>query len=256
MRPYDYRKHKIKWHNEPMHRLRLVSFVAERFWNLAFALRLGMEALTPARVRSVSLSDIEVDGVRKCDEVNIEVPEKDAALAFRIACGVVDFVEHIGFRILNAVVPDTRSDGKTSEHDLVGERKGMGGQSSIEVKCKTIQKVERLYDTFRFQMREDALKLWKADKFCERVVVLVEFDAKQSLDVGWRTLRCESYNGVDWKALRGWGGPAAQPPVPGPTANRSSTATRGVKRPRGSNNMSSLAGDSMWVSIAGAKYTT
>ena len=244
-----------------MKRLRMVSFVAERFWRLAFALRIGMEAMTSTSVRNVKLNEIEIDGVRKRGEVEFEVPEADAALALRIAFGVVVLLEDVGYRILNAIVPDTSSDGKSSEHDLVGERKGAGGQSSIEVKCKIVKSPKRLFDTFRRDMRTDALKLWNPAKHRERVVVLVEFTAEQTIDDGWRIIRCERYNGAGWQALRGWGGgyagplaPRMQPPPPRQPAplQASPDGRRSVKRPRGVSNDS----NSRCVLIAGTQYTT
>ena len=96
-----------------------------------------------------------------------------------------------------------------------------------EVKCKSIEKYQRLLDTFRPQMRRDALKLWKPAEFCERVVVLVEFDKQGSLDGGWRIMRCESYDASgEWKALCGWGGRESL------QTTAAVTASGGVKRKR------------------------
>ena len=125
------------------------------------------------------------------------MPLVDAALAISIARAVVDFLGEQGFRILNAVVP-----AAGGEHDLVAERSGLPRLSSIEVKCKSIRKVERLFDTFRGQMRQAALKLRIPHKFSERVILLVEFDAQKPLDAGWKLMRCESFNG-EWEELSG-----------------------------------------------------
>ena len=138
--------------------------------------------------------------------------------------------------------------------------------------------MQKLFDTFRGQMRGQALKQWKPYEFCERVIDLVEFDAHQSLDDGWRMLRCESYIGYQWIALCGWGGPSRATPPTLPLWTQS-VAARGVKRGRetvsaSANSSSSSSGRSSinsnnkhnlidskgatckWVSIGGEEYTT
>jgi hypothetical protein len=251
---FNYTRNKIKWHGTPMHRLRLVSFVAEQFWKLVFCERMGFNELSPGCVTSVGLSKIEVDGVKKRGETYIEVSAEDSLLALKIARAVADLLAELGFRILDAVVGASVG-GEHCEHDLVGERRGFARRSSIEVKCKSIKKEVRLEDTFRGQMRKAALKLWKPAEFSERVVVLVQFDARVALDAGWKMIRCEAYDGLRWKNLHGWGGPPATKISPPPGVGR------GVKRKRGGSNKivdnsSSSGSDARSVVVDGEQYTT
>ena len=132
---------KVLWHSSGLHRLRFVSFVAESFWKLAFGGRRGLNGLLPSSVPSVKLSDVKVVGSTELvGEVEFAVGEVDAALALKIARAAVVALEDLSYRVLDAVVPDTDKDGKYSEHDLLVERRGQPGTSSVEVKCKTIKK--------------------------------------------------------------------------------------------------------------------
>ena len=174
-------------------------------------------------VKYVSLSDIEIDGVKKRGNVDIEVSAADSTLALHVARGVIDcLVDKHQFRILDAVQGMT-ANGKHMEHDLIGERRCHEKRSSIEVNCKSIKKEEVLETKFREQMRKAALKLWVPSEFSERVVVLVEFDYFKDLSRGYRCIRVETYNGCRWISLQGWGGivaPAAVPPAIAAPSNK------------------------------------
>lgn len=213
--PLKLAKHTIKWHGTPLHRLRLVSFVAEQFWKLAFKQRRGMNVLAWDSLKTVWLNDVEVDGLKKRDEVEVEVPMEYAQLAYRVACAAVLLLEHLLYRILDVVVP-----GPSGEHDLIVEGRGLSGQSSVEVKCKTIKSPQTQLQNFRQQLRRDALKLWRPKQFTERLVVMFEF-ADGTSDETWRIIRCEAYNGSDWQSLSGWGGPQR---------TLATSADRGIKR--------------------------
>ena len=76
-------------------------------------------------------------------------------LALKIARGVVGSLQKLRYRFLDAIVPE-RGGG---EHDIIAERDGLPGRSSIEVKCRQINKPDSLLNTVRMQLREDALKL-------------------------------------------------------------------------------------------------
>jgi len=260
-----------------MHELRMVSFAAEQFWKFAFTLALGLNSASASNLQSVLLSDVRVNG-KWYEEAEVLVPEKDAELALRVAIGVVNLLEgeKFRYRILGAVV---RAGGGGGEHDLVAERKGKPGRSSIEVKCKRVKKEERLYDTFRQQMRKDALKAWRPAEFKDRVVVLVQFPGVGSLAQGWTCMRCESYDASgSWKALYNWDN--QQPAASSASGSRSATeqtpkmtageggakhSKRAAEAPsgpskksraiQGSGASSSKSRQDIWVLIDGEKYT-
>ena len=210
-KPLKLAEHKIKWHGTLVHRLRLSSYAAEKFWHMAFGLQLGMNRLSPDAVRTAWLDDGEVDGIKKRGEVEVELPADYQELAFKIACAAVELLESHGYRILNAIVPerdandsdDVQNSSKKKEHDLVAERKGLWGPSSWEIKCKTIQYPDKLLATVQKQLRKDALKLWRPKAYSERGVLLFEF-ADGAKDHTWRTSRCEAFNGT-WGEIFGWG---------------------------------------------------
>ena len=256
----DYRKHDIKWRGTDVCRLRLVSFVAERFWSIAFKDRAGLNILTWESVKFVILSDVIIDGRKYC-EASFDVLEKDAVLALKIARGAVEVLQNLRYRILDAIVPEVGG----GEHDIIGERDGLRSRSSIEIKCRQINKPEVLLPTVRKQLREDALKLWRPEMFSERMVLLIEFGAG-SLDSGWREIRCEAYNGL-WKSLRKWEGEDVPVSVESngcsvvgkrkreSSSNRSS-ARNTTSNTRGSNARGSTASSNNFVLIAGSKHTT
>ena len=182
--PYNLTKHRIKWHDTSLHRLRLVSFVAEQFWKLAFKERRDLNALAGDSIKTVWLNDVHVDGVKKRGEVEVEVPIEYAMLAYKIAMEAVMVLEQFFYRVLDVVVRETSS----GEHDLLVERRGLSGPSSVEVKCKTITSPKTQLENFRQQMRKDAIKLWRPSKFSERLVLVFEF-ADGAKDVSWRIVR-------------------------------------------------------------------
>ena len=249
----------ILWHRTALTRLRFVSYTAEQFWKLAFKQRKGLNALSAESVKSAFLDDVTVDGRERRGEVEFAVSREDATLALKIARGVVTALEDLGYRVLNAVVSGTKTDGAPGEHDLLAERRGLPSMSSVEVKCKTIKKPASLLEKARDQMRKDAAKLFDPLRFSERVVVLVEF-AGISLDDGWRIIRIERLNFGGWASLRGWPGASAVAVASG-VASPVAVAGGGVKRkrartPASESSSASLASGSKYVCLDGRKYAT
>ena len=253
----DYRDpcKKILWHGSALgaeQRLRFVSFVAERFWYMAFSMHLGLNQLKAEDVDSVVLSNVKVNG-HHFDNKTFKVPEADGAMALRIAIAVVELLEGLRYRVLDAVVPF-----RGSEHDLVAEKKGLPMRSSIEVVCRTIKKPSELLEDSRTQLRKKALKLWCPKTFSERLAVMVEFSGAGPLEHGWRALRCEAYSSRgEWTPLRGWGGAMDSYVEQKSTATkvqRSATPGSSAKRRR----TTGTVGDASdkFVLIDGAKYTT
>ena len=250
--PYKLGEHKIKWHGTLVHRLRLVSFVAEQFWKVAFKERRGLNSLAWDSVKTVWLNDVQVDGVRKRGEVEVEVPEEWARLALEVARAAVVLLEQLFYRILDVVVR-----GPTGEHDLIAEGRGLSGLSSVEVKCRTIKSPQTQLVNFRDQLRRDALKLWDPDRLSERIVVMFEF-ADGSKDESWRILRCEAYNGSVWKSLLGWGGAQrASLDAAGTGPKRGADAPAiAPKRRKTASSATANSSTEKWVLLAGAKYST
>ena len=210
-KPLKLAKHTIKWHGTLVHRLRLCSYAAEKLWHMAFCLRLGMNRLSADAVKTVWLNDVEVDGIKKRGEVEVELPADYQDLAYKIACAAVSLLESHGYRILNAIVPErtalvpgsSKKVDKKQEHDLVAERQGLWGPSSWEIKCKTVKDPDKLLATVQTQLRTEALELWRPAAYSERGVLLFEF-ANGASDRTWRTSRCEAFNGT-WAEIFGWG---------------------------------------------------
>ena len=253
---------KILWHGTALgktERLRFVSYLSEAFWKLAFKKRKGLNALSAHGVKSVLLEYITVDGRKRTGEVEFKVSEADAILALSIARAAVTALEDLGYRIVDAIVPDTKKDGGHGEHDLLAERRGQTGLSSVECKCKTIKNPDRLLEKARGQMRTEALQLFHGQRFCERVVVMFEYDGRP-LENGWKMLRIERLGASgEWKNLRGWGGPPAVAVPSNREVARSSVKRKRPSTPDGTSTerrQGDVASDCKWVSIAGAKYTT
>ena len=263
---------KILWHGTALarkDRLRFVSFVAEEFWKLAFKRRKGLNALSAHSVESVFLSGITVDGRKRMQEVEFKVSEADAKLALAIARAAVIALEDLGYRVVDAVVPDTKKNGEHGEHDLLVERRGLSCLSSVEVKCKTIKDPSKLLAKVREQLRAEASQLFHEKRFSERVVVMFEY-VGGPLEDGWKMLRIERLDATGgWRSLRGWGGPTAGAAASGAdvlfnTVSSGAAVRSSVKRKRPSTPdrsstdrpERSTTNDGKFVIIAGQKYTT
>jgi len=262
----------ILWHGTKIYRLRFVSFLAEQCWKLAFKARKGFPALRSDSVRSIFLSDVEVNG-RSYAEREFSVSQKDAAVAFAIAEAVVRHLDSLGYRFLDAVVPCVVG-GQRMEHDLVAWKMGVAKKISVEVKRKRIKKPSKLLKKALEQAREKIHKLALSSEFGARVLVMVEYPGGP-LENGWRALHCEHYTPAGgWESLPSGAalplGPIVRPSVSGVKRPRETTSPRrgvddtvsGVKRPRettsprkgGDDNADS--GDALFVLIAGVKYVT
>ena len=262
---YQDKSSKFLWHNTALHRLRFVSFVAEQFWLLAFKRHKGLNCLTAKSVKKVCLSDITINGQKKRREVEFTVSPEDGALALRIAVAVVVALEDLGYRMLDAVVPGTKSNGEAGEHDILAERRGLPLASSIEVKCRTIKNPKAILQDERKKLRKEAALLFDPNLFSERVVVLVEF-GDWSLDAGWRIIRIEKLVATGWTPLCGFQGASAAS-VTSRAVTEAAVSSGGVKRKREapSNSSSSRSSsqvnasssaDAKWVLIDGTKYAT
>ena len=241
----DYRKHAVQWHQEPLTRLRLASFAAERYWKKAFNERTGMNILSCDSVRSVTLSDVRIDG-RHYKEATIDLQPKDSTLALNIARAAVKFLESLHFRILDAILPEVGG----GEHDLVGERDGLQRRSSIEVKCRQVNDPAKALEGVREDLRAKALQLWRPQKYSERVVLLFEF-GKGSLDGGWSQIRCESFEG-SWQILSNW----KKDSVPIPPESVSTKRKRDSTPKRQPIANVTQGEQHRYVLIAGDRYTT
>ena len=250
----------ILWHGKSLgkaDRLRFVSFVAEHFWKLGFKERKGLNALSPQSVNVVFLNKIIVNNRKRSGQVGFQVSEADAILALSIARSAVEALEDLRYRIVDAVVPDTRKDGERGEHDLLAERRCQTGLSSIEVKCRTIKCRDKLLEKARSQMREDAKQLFHEQRFAERVVILFEYDGSP-LQNGWSALRIESLSAAGvWRNLRGWGG-AVSPVVPAIPATSISPTVPAIptSRKRKRNSDAAQLVVSRFVVLASERYTT
>ena len=216
---------------------------------------LGNGPRNQASVDVVLLNNITVNDRKRSGQVEFQVSEADATLALSIARSAVEALEDLGYRIVDAVVPDTKKNGDRGEHDLLAERRGQTALSSIEIKCKTIKRPEKLLEKARSEMREDAKQLFHEQRFTERVVLMFEYGGGP-LENGWNMLRIESLSAAgEWRSLRGWGGATAiavnpvapvSPVVPATPASR--------KRKRDSDAAPLVVGK--FVTLADERYTT
>ena len=193
--------------------LTVIGVAAEQFLKLAIHYRRGFNALSWWSVKSVEMRGVIINGVSR-SSITVEVPRRDAEIALRLARAVVERLEQVGFRMLDAIVPqrDARNT-VVGEHDLVAERSGQTGKSSIEIKCRTFLDGCRR-DEFRRQLQKDTCTWWPTavarpnHGWAERVCALVEFSSRGA-DV-WSALRCESLPAeakdepAGWTPLFGW----------------------------------------------------
>ena len=228
---YSDTAHKIFLNGYLVRSLTIIGIAAEYFWKLAIHDRRGFNCLSWSDVESVELRDVVVND-RNRSLVEVSVPRRDAEIALQLAHAVVELLEQKGFRMLDAIVPQRDASGnKVGEHDLVAERSGPSGKSSIEIKCRTILD-DRRRDEVRRQVQKDAYKWWPTaiarprHGWGERACVLVEFrsrDADNSFAIRCETLPADLPNEApNWKPLVGWrsrltnstGASSAQAPAP------------------------------------------
>ena len=118
-----------------------------------------------------------------------------------------------GFLLLDAIRSELEGGYSVGEHDLIASRMQQDGNSSIEVKLRTVKK-DHFMPTVRRQVQNLAYKLWPAATgktnhgWSERVVVLVHFADGRNQD--WETIYCESLaldlenKPENWKPEFGW----------------------------------------------------
>ena len=219
----NYEEHKIYLNGFRVKFLCLVGLAVELFLKMAFGVRRGLNALRwhdvgdTIEIRHVVIND------RNRSSVHVDLPRSAAVLALRVSHAVVAAMEQRGdMRVLDAIVPEKDANGDVvSEHDVVAERRGEPGKSSVEIKCRQI-KDDRYTDSFRRQLQNESMKLWKAataplgHQWAERVVVLVEW-GKGPLDGNFKAIRAESLPlgsrnlPENWNVLWGWRGRLASP---------------------------------------------
>lgn len=249
---YDFVADRIVLNRSRVTVLAVVGLAVETFVALVYHARKGFNALAWHQVKSVTFYDVTVNGVHKT-KVEVSVPREQAERALRIAFAICVRLEKFGFRLLDAVVAelDTKKQ-KVGEHDLIGERKGQKGKSSLEIKLRTIEK-DSFIDTVRKQVQSLAFygpskRFWPTavaknnHPWAERVVVLVIFrdPLADDFEICCEALpahaQCKPEN---WQALFGWertlapkraAAPRTPPPAASATQSRSSTADRSRKR--------------------------
>ena len=158
----DFRETKIYLGGYPVTALVVLGVAVEYFLKLAFKERRGLNCLEWSDVTVVTLLRVMING-RKRASVAIDVPRGLAETALRLARALVDKLELYGCRVLDAVVPHRRRGFNVGEHDLVVERAGVRGKSSVELKNRTVLKVNKR-QTWRRQAQQKAFQLWKDGK--------------------------------------------------------------------------------------------
>ena len=232
---YDYTLQKVYLNSYVVSCFTVVGIAAEYFWRLAIHDRRGFNALSWSSVRVIEMRNVIIND-RRHSLIEVGVPQRDAEMALRVARAVVERLEKAGFRMLDAIVPQKDVDGGTvGEHDLIAERFGKHGKSSVEVKCRCI-KDGRCRDTFRRQIQCQAYKLWPAaiakknHDWSERVCVLVEFSAAGAQT--WSAIRCEALPATsksnalaNWRPLFGWDSALSGNSSPSPSQRSSNAST-------------------------------
>jgi hypothetical protein len=197
--------------------LAVVGLAVESFLALAYHSRRGFNVLRWFNVKSVTFRNCSVNGVKKAT-AEVLVDRTMATRALRIALAIAERLERFGFRVLDAVVPEyDRTKLSVGEHDLIGDRKGLPGKSSLEIKLRTIQK-RHYVETVRKQVRAEAYhgtskRFWKTaiekpqHEWAERVVVMVIFASPlaEAFDIVCETLPAAAEpNAKNWIPLFGW----------------------------------------------------
>ena len=215
----DYRSRPIFLNGFRARTLCIVGLVVEEFLRLAFHERKGLNALEWHHAGAcVQVKAAVVDG-RRHRSVDVVVLRADAELALAVARAVVASLEEPPgrFRILDAIVAQRDQYGTiVGAHDLVCERNGRSGKSSVEVKLRQVNH-EPFLTTVRTQLQRDSAALWGAatapthHHWAERVVVLVEWGPGPITH--WRSVRADvlpvgkDLRAENWTSLWG-GGPA------------------------------------------------
>jgi hypothetical protein len=251
---YDYVEDTIVLNTKRVTVLAVVGLAVEVFLALAYHARKGFNDLKWHFVKSVTFRDVSVNGVRR-SQAEVKVPPELAERALKIAFKICVRLEKFGFRLLDAVVKEL--DPKRTcvgEHDLIGERKGLAGKSSLEIKLRTIKK-EDFEDTVRKQVQKLAFhgssgRFWPTavakpnHPWAERVLVLAIFRNPLADDF---EIRCEALPAQakcqpdNWQNLFGWeitpspkraASPRTPPPAAPAASNRASTTDSSAERTR------------------------
>ena len=233
--------------------LAIIGLAVESFLALAYHSRRGFDVLRWFNVKSVTFRKCSVNGVNKT-AADVEVDRTMAERALRIARAIAERLGRFGFRLLDAIVPEYDSwKVSVGEHDLIGDRKGLTGKSSVEVKLRTIQK-DHYVETVRKQVRAEAYhgtskRFWTTaiekpqHEWAERVVVMVVFASPlaETFDIVCEALPAASLpTAANWSPLFGW--PSVKPPAPAPPTRVVAAVPKGSPRTRPAATASSADG--------------
>ena len=210
----DFKQTKIYQNGSPVTALVVLGVAVEYFLKLAFHERRGLNALDWHDVPVVEMLRVVING-RNRASVEVEVPRDIAMSALGLARAVVDKLELHGCRVLDAVVPQRRRGLLVGSHDLVVERAGVLGRSSVELKNRTVLK-EKKRLAWRRQAQRASYHLWPAAlaSYAERLCVFVEWGPGEPTQ--WRAISCDVLSGEapdtpeNWKPLFGWRGALAR----------------------------------------------
>ena len=225
----DFKETKIYQNGYLVTALVVLGVAVEYFLKLAFKERRGLNCLAWSDVPVVEMRRVEING-RKRASVDVDVPRGVAESALRLARALVAKLELHGCRVLDAVVPQRRKGLFAREHDLVVERAGVRGRSSVEVKNRTVLKANKR-QTWRRQAQQQAFQLWPAAKnsYAERMCVFVEWGPGEPTQ--WRAINCDVLSGdvpdtpENWKPFFGWAGALAPKARARPKASAASGIT-------------------------------
>lgn len=224
---YHHDRDVIKLGTQRVNVLAVIGLALESFLALAYHSRRGFNVLRWFHVKSVTFRNCEVNGVKKT-AADVEVERTMAERALRIARAIAERLERFGFRLFDAVVAEYDSKKiSVGEHDLIGERKGQNGRSSVEVKLRTI-KQDHYIETVRKQVRAEAYngkskRFWQTaigkpqHDWAERVVVMGIFasPSAEKFDIVCEALPAAAAQKTqNWIPLFGW--ESATPPSPAP----------------------------------------
>ena len=206
----DFRETRIYQNGYLVTQLVVVGIAVEYFLKLAFRERRGLNCLDWHDVPVVEILNAVVNK-RMRARIVVDVPRDVATSALQLARALVDKLELHGCRVLDAIVPQRKGGVVVGSHDLIVERAGVRGRTSVELKNRTVKKAEKRM-TWRRQAQRQSYKLWPAAKqaYTERLCVFVEWGPGDVTQ--WRAINCDALSGdaldtpENWKPLFGWRG--------------------------------------------------
>ena len=124
----DFRRVHLEINDERVKQLCVISVAAERFWDIAFHQRRGLNSCVWSDVTSVTLWGVmrktRQGSMQRMGSCEVKLAPADSQLAFAVAKSVREKLEDMDYRILDAGIEQKDVNGNcVGAHDLICERR-------------------------------------------------------------------------------------------------------------------------------------